>query len=299
VVDFSDIAIIYNPNSTGDAPGNAQRLRADLKVALPRIPVQLLHTKYAGHAIKLSYDFAKSHKSPLIISASGDGGYNEVINGALQAQNEGAAPICAVLPSGNANDHARTMQEKPLLDLILGNHVTNLDVLQLKTTHSREKSVERYAHSYIGIGLTPKVAVELNKEKLNSFKEGWIITKSLWRLRPVRIRRNGKVQSIDSLICSTIPEMAKVLTLSNHARPHDGLFEVTNIRHRSKITLLLQLIKGAVIHFGAGRRSGNLTFTLLHPSPIQLDGEIVQLPKNTEVTITLHSQQLRTVVGII
>jgi diacylglycerol kinase (ATP) len=296
---FSDVAIIFNPNSTGDAPGNAAQLQRDLRTSLPDIPVKLLPTESAGHAVELAYNFAKKHKKPLIISASGDGGYNEVINGALRAQDEGAAPICAVLPSGNANDHARTMQEKPLLELIKTGHVTRLDVLKIHTASPHGATITRYAHSYMGIGLTPKVAVELNKNKLNSFKEAWIITKTFWNLRPVRVKIAGKITEVDSLICSTIPEMAKILTLSSRARPRDGLFEVTTLRHRSKAHLLLGLAKGVVTHLGAGKRAGDYSFTVLEAAPIQLDGEIIKLPKNTEVTVTIAPKLLSTVAKVI
>jgi diacylglycerol kinase (ATP) len=293
---YSNIAIIFNPNSTGDAPGNARQLRSDLRASLPDIPVILLPTQYAGHAEELAYRFATKYKKPLIVSASGDGGYNEVINGALRAQSEGAKPICAVLPSGNANDHARTVQRKPLLELILQAKTTKLDVLKVKTTHSSEPTQERYAHSYVGIGLTPKVALELNKNKLNTLAEARIIFTTFWNLRPVRIKYRHRTRSIDSLICSIIPEMAKIITLSRTARPADGQFEVTVNRHRHKLVLLLQLIRGAVVQFGKPEHATEVKFTLLQPSPLQLDGEIKQLPKNTEVIISLQQHLLLTMV---
>lgn len=292
---FSDIAIIFNPNSTGDAPGNARLLRRQLRAALPRIPVTLLPTKYAGHAEKLAYDFAKKHETALLVSASGDGGYNEVINGALTAAAEGAKPICAVLSSGNANDHARAVQDRPLLDLILGGKVSRLDVLKVTTHHDSEPSLEHYAHSYIGLGLTPKVALELNKNKLNTWEESRIVFKTFWKLRPVRIRYNHRTISVDSLICSIVPSMAKIINLAITAKPQDGLFEVTVTRHRHKLILLLHLIRGALLHLGRARRTTEVSFRLLQPSPLQLDGEIKQLPKNTEVTVTIHPRLLRTI----
>lgn len=292
---YSDIAVIFNPNSTGDAPGNARQLKRQLRVALPRASVILLPTKYAGHAEKLAYDFAKKYKTPLIVSASGDGGYNEVINGALRAEAEGAKPICAVLPSGNANDHARAVQQKPLLDLILSAKVSRLDVLKVVTHHASEPSLTRYAHSYIGLGLTPKVALELNKNKLNTWEEVRIVFKAFWRLRPVPIRYNRRTISVDSLICSIVPSMAKIINLALTAKPQDGLFEVTVTRHRHKLILLLNLIRGALLHLGRARRTTTVSFTLLQPSPLQLDGEIKHLPKNAEVTVTICPRRLRTI----
>jgi diacylglycerol kinase family enzyme len=255
----------------------------------------MLPTKHAGHAVELAYNFARTHRNPLIISASGDGGYNEVVNGALQAQSEGAQPICAVLPSGNANDHARTMQDKPLVDLIVQNEVTELDVLGVTARAADGVAVQRYAHSYVGIGLTPTVAVELNKQTLNSLRETWIVTKTFRNYRPVVIRAEGKKLQIDSLIFSTIPEMAKVLSFSEKSRPRDGLFEVTMFRHNHKLKLILRLAKGVFKHLGAQRRTDRFVFTVMSPTPMQLDGEVMQLTKGSEVTVAIHPRLLRTV----
>lgn len=290
---YSDVAIIYNPISTGDAPGNARRLHRQLRAAFPKVHVELLPTEDAGHADTLAYGFAGKHKNPLIISASGDGGYNEVINGALRAQEEGAKPICAVLPSGNANDHARSVQQQPLLQLIKKGRIIELEVLQLEA-RSTGGSQSRYAHSYIGIGLTPKVAVELNRHKLNTFKEAWILVKTLWSLQPVRISLNGKNMEIDSLTCSIVSGMAKVLTISPTAHLQDGLFEVATLRHRAKPVLILRLLKAAITHLGVSRRTDRFMFTLLEPSPVQLDGEIMHLPKNTKIQVTVIPGLLRT-----
>lgn len=294
-IPYSDIAIIYNPNSTGSAQENARELREELQEALPDVPVVLLPTKRAGHAVELAHSFARSRKAPLIISASGDGGYNEAVNGALKAQAEGAKPICAVLPSGNANDHARTMQDKPLAELILAGRVTELDVLEVKLTRHGTHDNNRFAHSYVGIGLTPTIAVELNKHTLNSLMEAWIITKTFWNIRPVTVVVGGVQQQLDSLICSTIPEMAKVLSFSDKTRPRDGKFEVTTFRHRGKWALILRLLKGIFRHLEAGKQTGRFDFTLLVPAPMQLDGEVMEIEAGTEVSIRACPRLLRTI----
>jgi diacylglycerol kinase (ATP) len=295
---YTDIAIIYNPNSTGNAEKNAKQLRDRLKKSLSNVPLTMLPTKRAGHAEELAYDFAKNKKSPLIISASGDGGYNEVVNGALKAQDEGASPICAVLPSGNANDHARTMQDNPLADLIQKGQIVKLEVLKLEADGHDGKKTVRYAHSYLGIGLTPTVAVELNKHTLNSLKEAWIVTKTFWNYRPVVIRRNGKTIKLDSLICSIIPEMAKVLTISKNTSPHDGLFEITTFRHHRRISLLFRLIKGVFSHLGAEERADRMEFELLMPAPMQIDGEVVELDENTHISVKICPGLLRTLADV-
>jgi diacylglycerol kinase (ATP) len=293
---FNTAVIIFNPNSTGDAKTNATALQASLKRSLPSLTVKLLPTDHAGHAIDLAYDAAKEYGNPLIISASGDGGYNEVINGALRAQEEGAKPICAVLPSGNANDHARTMQNEPLADLIVKDQVKQHDVLRLSTIGQDGAKEIRYAHSYIGLGITPAVAVELNKHTLNSFRESWIVMRTFWKLRPVIIRKDDKRFELDSLICSIIPEMAKVLTLSSDAKPDDGKFELATLQHNKKLHLIGRLLKGVVSDMGATSRIGDYSCTVLQAVPIQLDGEVMKLKKQTQLKISICPRLLRTVV---
>jgi diacylglycerol kinase (ATP) len=297
-IPYSDIAIIFNPKSTGSAKDNAQELREQLIEAIPGVPVVLLPTERAGHAVELAHSFARSRKAPLIISASGDGGYNEVINGALKAQSEGANPVCAVLPSGNANDHARTMQDKPLSELIIAGKITELDVLEVKFTQHGTHDLNRFAHSYVGIGLTPTIAVELNKHTLNSLMEAWIITKTFWNIRPVTILVSGVHLRLDSLICSTIPEMAKVLSFSKKTEPRDGLFEVTTFKHRGKLRLLLRLLKGIFRHLEAGKQTSRYDFTLLVPAPMQLDGEVMEVEAGTEVSVRTHKKLLRSIATV-
>jgi diacylglycerol kinase (ATP) len=295
---FDVVAIIYNPNSTGAAEKKAKKLCKVLARSLPDMPIEMLPTEHAGHAVKLAYDTAKKHDSPLIISASGDGGYNEVINGALQAQEEGAHPICAVLPSGNANDHARTMQAEPLANLIVKNVINNLDVLKVVTTGKDKQTVTRYAHSYVGIGLTPTVAVELNKQDLNSLKEAWIVTKTFWNLRPVVLRVGHKTIEVDSLICSNIPQMAKALTISSAAQADDGMFELTTLPHNNKPKLILRLAMAVFRDFGAHRRVQSFKCTVIDPAPIQLDGEVMELKARTALEVSLRPGILRTVVKV-
>jgi diacylglycerol kinase family enzyme len=293
---FTNVVIIFNPNSTGNAKDQADRLKADLAEALPALPVELMPTQHAGHAIELSYAAARATTSPLIVSASGDGGYNEVINGALRAQGEGFHPTCAVLPSGNANDHARTMQDDPLADLIVSDKISQLDVLKVSAADSEGGSTVRYAHSYVGLGLTPTVAVELNKHTLNSLKEAWIVLRTFWSLHPVVLEVEGKTRKIDSLICSIIPEMAKMLTLSDKAAPDDGLFEMVVFEHNRKFRLLLRLIKGVFSHLGANSRIRDYRCTVVDPAPIQLDGEVMELKARTDLEISICPGLLRTVV---
>ena len=291
---YSVVALIYNPNSTGNRRGKIKDLQSRLETKLSKTPIVQLPTEYAGHAEKLAYETAKAYKKPLLVSVSGDGGYHELVNGAMRAKAEGHDSICAVFPAGNANDHARTMHRRPLLYLIRKKKVRKLDLLKISLT-KKGKTRHSYAHSYIGWGLTPHVAEELNKRELNHWQEVVAFMQSFWAAEPVRVSMDGKECEYDSLVCSTIPEMGKILKLSRKAKPNDGKFEVHAIVHESKSKLLRALLKGTFLSMVTDKQQKRLDFTVLNEALMQLDGELETLTADTKVSVTIERRVLRTI----
>lgn len=292
---FSRISIIFNPNSTGDGKAMAKDLKADLRNRLPGQDVKLIPTKHAGHAEELSYKFAKAGKRPLIISASGDGGYHEVVNGIIQANKEGAGAVAGLLPAGNANDHYHDAHKGDIGNAISKNKTNKIDLIELKTKVNG-KEFKRYAHSYIGFGLTPKVGKELNKVDLNWFNERIIAVKTIFAARPVKIVINGKRRSYDSLVFSNVSIMSKVLNISPTASNTDGLFELTFFKHRSKVKLLLSLLRASTIGLSEVKSLKEFNFHTTKKILVQLDGEIYTVDANSEINIKIAPKVLECVV---
>jgi diacylglycerol kinase (ATP) len=295
---FTAISIIYNPNSTGPGKRLATALKRELQELMPAQSVRLIKTEYAGHAEVLAYELAKASTKPLVISASGDGGYHEVINGLLRAQEEGAMPIAGLLPAGNANDHYHSLHETNSATAIYKQQIQAIDVLQFQS-QQKGKTLQRYAHSYIGLGLTPTVGKELNKTELNRVNEIWITLQSLARIRPTKIEVRGKKRSYDSIICSNVSKMSKVLKLTkspsiSHMR--DGKFEVTAVPNRSKLQLLRYLLKASTVGLKRGRMTDHYTFKTIKPITLQLDGEIYRIDGNSRVDITIKGRTLRCII---
>src|SRR3712207_5881126 len=143
---FDRIVIIFNPQSTGDAPRSAEELHAELARRLPAVPAELCPTRYAGHARDLARVAAGSGR-PLLVSVSGDGGYNEVVDGVMQAGDSEA--VCAVRAAGNANDHRRTTRQRPPADAIVAGGGRRVDLLRL-AIGSGGAAQNRYAHPSVG-----------------------------------------------------------------------------------------------------------------------------------------------------
>lgn len=290
---FTAVTIIYNPNSTGPSAAHAKQLADQLVDSFPDLQIDLMGTKRPGHAQDIAYTQAQKTSRPLIISSSGDGGYNEVINGVMEVRRRGSNPVCMVLAAGNANDHSRTIYDRPILDVISDGQIRKLDLMKISYV-SKGRKLHRYAHSYIGFGLTPEVARSLNQTDLNPLKEKVLALKTFVEFQPISIIRRGKAQELDSLICTTIGEMAKLLTLAKHARPDDGKFEVAVFPHDKKAKLVGNITKAALLGLKHPKSYKSYSFQTTSALDAQLDGEVIAIDSRTRVHIQICKQALET-----
>jgi diacylglycerol kinase family enzyme len=282
---FESIVIIFNPNSTGDAPRLAEKLRDRLVELLTYSPeIRLQPTSHAGHAVELAREASVTGNNVLVVSVSGDGGYNEVVNGVMQGGNPKA--VCAVMAAGNANDHRRTTGTKPLEEAIAEGHVRHIDLLRIHTGQEPGAGAE-YAHSYIGFGLTPVIAIDLEKGSKGALKEMFSVVRTFSKFKPFEIRqRDGKRRKFDSLVFANIPEMAKYATLSEaDDEPSDGQFEVIIFPHMSKWQVLLTALRATTQGLGDQPSVSSYEFTTLKPLPYQIDGEVKSVAAKTAVKV--------------
>lgn len=292
---YTSIAVIYNPKSTGPSKTMAKEFADNLHERLPKQKIELIATKHAGHGEELAYEIAKKSKNPLIISSSGDGGYNELVNGAMKAQNEGYTVTTGLLPAGNANDHFRNLNKQDMVDLVARNKTRQIDLLKVKST-TDGKPIERYAHSYVGIGLTPKVGKELNKTDLNLFTEVWLVARSLITIRPVRLKIGKKAHTYESVIFSNVDEMSKYMKISQPSRVDDGKFEVTIFTRRLKLKLILLLLKASIVGVKQDKRVARFSLETIGKTLVQTDGEIITIDASSKLVVTAEKQVLRCVI---
>ena len=292
---YTSISVIFNPESTGASEKLAGQFVKKLLVTLPLQKVDLLPTSHKGHAEKLAYTLALGSARPLIISSSGDGGYHEVINGLMKAQVEGAQPVAGLLPAGNANDHYRGLHSIDIVDAIVTQQEQYIDLLQLSTI-CQEKPLQRYAHSYIGLGLTPKAGQQLNRSKLKRLNEVWIVAKVLLNLSSITLKVNGELRHYDSLVFSNVPKMSKILKLSHNSTASDGKFEVTSFRRRNKLRLIVALLKATTHGPVTERHTSSYRFSTVTPTLVQLDGEIITIDANCASHVTIAPAVLRCII---
>ena len=293
---FDRIVLIYNPVNRRVPLTMAESLREELGRRLPELPVVLRATQHAGHARELARDAARSGR-PLVIAVSGDGVYNEVVNGVLDGP--GREALAAVAAGGNANDHRRSTRRMPLVDAIVAAHRTGrprrLDLLRL-TVHSAGRRWERYAHSYIGFGLTPSMAVGLDRDRKGAVAELFSVMRTFTTLTPVEIVRSGSRHELyDSLVFANVSRMAKYGRLSRFGRPDDGRFEVVSRRHGRRWRIATMALRATTIGLGAQSHVSRVEFTTITAAPFQIDGEVVQLDPNSEIVVDCARHALTTV----
>jgi diacylglycerol kinase family enzyme len=292
---YSAIVIIFNPKSTGDSKANAEALRKQLQQRLPDVPITLLPTTHAGHAKELAYQQAKASSRPLIISSSGDGGYHEVINGVMQAQEEGATALTGLLPSGNANDHYRSLTSGEVQDRIVSNRQRRIDLLHITATRDNE-TWQRYAHSYAGVGLTAEVGIKLNQIDLNPINEWVVATRIIYNTPPSKLVINGESRTYDSLIFSNVSRLAKVFTLDSTSQIDDGKFEVIALQSKNKVEMLREIARALTGKVRGVSQVATFSFETTARQAMQLDGEIVTLEPGTRVKIASRKQVLSCVI---
>jgi len=293
---YQRIEIIYNPNSTsGNAKARAQKLHKTLKAAGAK-HLQLTATEYAGHAEKMAYDITCSYEQPLLISVSGDGGYNEVINGAIRAmdERESRRPVCAILAAGNANDHRRTVRRKALAHAILNDKPEAIDILSLSVKHP-VNGFKRYAHSYIGFGLTGTIADQLNRERLNRFREVAIVLRTLLRFDHFTLTSaDGKHEDLDSIVFAKLHQMSKIYKMGVATNLHDGLFRVVAIPHRHRFWFFVRVVAITLFGFKNPPLKTEYVFTLDKTQFAHCDGEVVKVPGTSEVRILCERGKMLT-----
>lgn len=276
----------------------AQGLQRKLEAADRGASVTVLPTLYAGHAEDLAYEWAVKSRRPLIISSSGDGGYHEVVNGLMRAKKEkGATATAGLLPAGNANDHFHGLKEPDLFEVIRKGNQTAIDLLEISYVADGEQRT-RYAHSYIGLGITSNAGHEINKRKTNFLLEVMIVLRVVLFMKHVTIIVNGDKRRFDSLIFSNVPRMSKIFTISDNSSLHDGKFEVTGYRRRNKFQLIAALATATFRGLETTEQTTHYNFKTTRQTTMQLDGEIVMVDSDSDVTIAIAPGALQCAVNL-
>ncbi len=282
------VVIIYNPNSTRSAAANAKKLARRLENKTD-VNVHIVRTNHSSHAEELAGEYATTYENILIISSSGDGGYHEVINGVLTS---GASAVATgLLPSGYANDHYRWMHRGRLIKRVNEAKTQPVDIIEV----AAGDSYVRYAHSYVGLGISAQAAKLINQDDEKPSSEVASVLKAFSRITPIKIKINDEEQSYTNLIVANIGKMSKYFSIDG-VDSTDGKLEIIRNKKDKPTELATQMARAMTFGLGDVEQVTSLEFVCLEPTIIQMDGEVHELQKNEPVTVRCRKQLLKTII---
>ena len=132
--------IILNPSSQGGKTGE-RALELERVITRYLGPIDVVHTERPRHATRIAYEAAHQGR-PTIVGVGGDGTLHEIVNGVMQARDEGIdPPRIGLVGQGTGGDFRKTLGLEHRLDryceAISGRITRKIDVGRFSYT-SRE-----------------------------------------------------------------------------------------------------------------------------------------------------------------
>jgi len=144
----------------------------------------------------------------------------------------------------------------------------------------------QWAHSYIGFGLTPRMAIGIERGVKGRFSELVSVARVLRTLAPIEIiRENGSYATLDSLLLANITGVAKYGKIASASEPDDGKFEVLVLPHAAKWRIALMALRAVTIGLDPQESVQRFSFMSSRTIPIQVDGEVLKLQAGQPVVV--------------
>jgi len=289
------------------ANGNPLSRRADsmAHVAFRRLKlssesqVELVTTDYAGHARAVAETWASEHLDGTIVGVGGDGTLNEVGSGILAATAAcGSRVVLVICGGGNANDQYRSWvpSQRIRTEDVLSAEPVPVDVIEVSySVDNHERATPQYALSYAAIGALATGASVVNGRRRGMLADLALIPQTLLRARPVSVVLDGRLVRADSLSWHIVPTIAKVFRVSAKSRRDDGLMEVVLVPHRRWPAALRMSWFGlrSLVWPQRQSHSARTRFFWEQGGAVQLDGETVDIPPGSDVTVRCVPAALR------
>lgn len=244
---------------------------------------RIVLSEYAGHSVELAEKGAE--EADLIVAVGGDGTINEVARGLVRA----GKGVLGVLPSGTGNDIIKGFSWKKEVESsiqrLLHGRVREIDYGMVN---------EYFFLNIASIGLDAHAAKEASRFKwagsISSYALG--LMSSLFRFKGIPVTVDGKDRRILLLAVGNGKYYGGGFPMCIDAVWDDGLFDVVlvdNLKKREMFRLFPSLLKGKhldkkEVDFS---RKDSVTLIVQEPFFLNLDGEIVEMPGNTELHCTL------------
>lgn len=304
---FDKFIIIYNPLSTNSR--RSRRRIAELKDLFPSKQVQIIETSPDGldaNKKLVAEEAKKFNDHTLVCIAAGDGTVSAVLDALLTDDSiPAAAKKVPILPlwGGNANDLAYMINGRPqkttMKTIFENGEIVPIYPLDIKLS-SKNTSFHRIAGCYVSFGASAYAAqqAELPKNKKKKVHvipgarmstEMYIVAKSLMKAKTFTIKVGGDNQQMYERIFVNGSRIAKIDRLP--VKLNEKAFYEASIETKQLSSLISLLSALKILR---NRSYGEITgkdrsFVLNSDTWAQIDGEVLKLPKGTEVKISLSS----------
>lgn len=305
LLSFDKFIVFYNPVST-NSRRSGKRI-AELRELFPSKKVEVIETSSEGPEAnkRLVVTKAKNFDSKTVICiASGDGTVSAVLEALMTSpQISTKARKVPVLPlwGGNANDLAHMingLSHKTSLRKIFEQGAI-VPIYPINVEFKTRQQIEsRVAACYVSFGASAFAAqqTELPKNKkkkihvvpgVRMVNEMAVVAKSLIKSKPFTIEANDETLPVYERIFVNGSRIAKIDRLP--VRLNQKAFYEATLSHKHPKALLSLL---SALKILKNRTYGEVTekdisFVLNNDTWAQIDGEVLKLPKNTQVKVSL------------
>jgi len=302
---FEKFIVFYNPASTNSR--RSRRRIAELKDLFPSKEVIIVETSPEGYESnrKIIIELEKKFdKKTLICIAAGDGTVSAVLDALLADKSSyGQAHKVTILPlwGGNANDLAYMINGRPnrtsLKTIFEKGDIVPIYPLSVKLSGASETR-RKIAACYVSFGASAYAAqqTELPKNKkkrihiipgVRMVTEFLVVARSLIKAKQFTIQVNAKNQPMFERIFINGSRIAKVDRLPIKLN-EKAFYEATVERKHPKALISLLSALKILRNRTYGEITGeDKTFVLNQDTWSQIDGEVIELPKDTKVEISL------------
>lgn len=292
--------VVFNPQAgRGRGHKRAEEVRQALQAA--GIEYESVVSEARGHAIELAQRAALAGWD-LIVAAGGDGTINEVVNGLMLAEVEGASSRLGVMPIGSGNDFAASLG----IPLDLGQAAQRLALGQARRVDAGQVN-GRWFDNNVGLGFEAMIGIEAHRIT-------WLRGQPQYLIAVFRAMASYPFPVVD-IYKDDGDRLAKqilMISVGNNRRngggflvnpdavPDDGLLDLCIVDALPRLEILRLLPKAMKgTHRGEPAveltRSTRLVVESAAPLPLHADGEILE-NDSLRVEITVEPGRLEVVV---
>jgi YegS/Rv2252/BmrU family lipid kinase len=282
--------VIVNPAAGG---GSAKRVIPEIKRLLDEagLEFQFIQTERSGHAIELAKEGSLAG-CEVVVAAGGDGTVNEVINGLIEAEGEGASPAAlGVLSIGRGNDFADGVgipyDLEGAFGLLLEDQRRLIDIGRVAGGLYPQG---RYFGNCVGVGFDAITTIEVSKlPRLGGFLSFLIAV-----LKTIFLYNRGPLALIEfddhsltqrTLLVSVMNgrRLGGGFWMAPEAESDDGVFDLCIAQEVSRariFTMIPHFLRGtqATQNEITTGRAASISISALEGSlPAQSDGEIISV----------------------